>query len=74
MCNVNMEHADKDRDEGSTHAILISDLREMKPQGEREALEKDRAKPPLCIEQPVCQSESLKFAQAELRLSELLRG
>ena len=38
MCN--MEHADEDKDEGSTHAILISDLRETKPQGEREALEK----------------------------------
>ena len=39
MCN--MEHADEDNDEGSTHAILISDLRETKPQGKREALEKD---------------------------------
>ena len=37
-----MEHADEDNDEGSTHAILISDLRETKPQGKREALEKDK--------------------------------
>ena len=39
---LNLEHADEDKDECSTHAILIADLHETKPQGEREALEKDK--------------------------------
>ena len=38
---LNIEHADEDKDKCSTHAIFIADLREPKPQGEREALEKD---------------------------------
>ena len=39
---LNIEHADEDKDKCSTHAIFIADLRESKPQGEREALEKDK--------------------------------
>ena len=40
---LNLEHADEDKDECSTHAIFIaqSDLHETKLQGEREA-EKDK--------------------------------